>query len=446
MSTPSAPTSTGVSTYSADLQQVITRAVAIASLPLNQLQTQLSTLNNQSSALTSLASTFNSVLTSINNIDSATNSATANVSNPSAVSVQTTSAALPGTYSINVISPGAQTSTISNNGLPTVTDPSASSISSSGTFALTVGSNTFTINPATNSLNDLAAAINASGAGVSASIVNLGPPSAPDYRLAIQNQSLGNESIQLNDGSQDLLNILVTGSDAQYQINGQPSTPISSSSQSITIAPGVTAILLEEGTSNIVVSRTTSSLGNTLSSFVTAYNAAIDALTANRGVAGGALTGDPIIPTLQDSLRTLVDYSGGGSGSVQSLADLGVTVDKTGHLSFDQSVLSAANPQDVQSFLGSASTSGFLNLAANTLNTLEDPTNGTFQTEETSVQGQIVNKNDQISAEQDRIDQLQTSLTKQISAADALIASLQQQLSNVTSLFASINGTTNKTA
>jgi len=105
---------------------------------------------------------------------------------------------------------------------------------------------------------------------------------------------------------------------------------------------------------NIVISRTSSTLGNSLSSFVTAYNAAIDALTAQSGPGGGGLTGDPIVNTLQQSLRTLVDFNG-GSGTIQSLADVGVTVDKAAiflHTDHAGQCLTGT-PQDVASFVGS---------------------------------------------------------------------------------------------
>ena len=46
------------SKYSSDLQQVLSRAVAIASLPLNQLNSQLTTLQNRSTALNSLNGKF----------------------------------------------------------------------------------------------------------------------------------------------------------------------------------------------------------------------------------------------------------------------------------------------------------------------------------------------------------------------------------------------------
>ena len=45
---------TGSSRYSSDLQQVLSRAVSIASLPLHLLNNQLTTLQSRSSALDSL--------------------------------------------------------------------------------------------------------------------------------------------------------------------------------------------------------------------------------------------------------------------------------------------------------------------------------------------------------------------------------------------------------
>ena len=96
-------------------------------------------------------------------------------------------------------------------------------------------------------MNALAQAINSSGAGVSATVLNLGSPSAPDYHLSLQSTALGNIAIQLNDGTQDLLTTLSTGTPAQYQVNGQPSTPISSDSSTVTLAPGSAVNLAGDG-------------------------------------------------------------------------------------------------------------------------------------------------------------------------------------------------------
>jgi flagellar hook-associated protein 2 len=431
------------SQYSSDLQQVLTRAIAIASLPLDQLNSNLTTLQNRSTELNTLNGKFGALLTAVQGISSAVDSTTAQVSNSSVIAAHSDATALPGTYAIHVVSAGAFTTALSNSSLPAVQDPSSQSITSATSLTLTVGGTPVTITPSANNLNALVDAINSSGANVTATIINLGSPSAPSYQLSLQSTKLGNIAIQLNDGSQDLLSTLSTGSQAQYQVNGQPSTPISSDSTTVTISPGLTVDLLQAGDSNVTVAQSSSAQSNALSSFVAAYNAAVDELGANRGQAGGALTGDPLIFTLSQSLRDLSGFTG-GSGSAQNLTDLGLTFDKTGHLSFDQTAfdsVSSAHPGDVSAFLGSPSTGGFLKIATDTLNGLEDPVTGTLGTTLASAQTAIDKQNQKIADEQARIDTITKSLTAQIDAADALIASLEQQSSYFTSLFASMNGT-----
>jgi flagellar hook-associated protein 2 len=444
-STPStAPSS---SKYSSDLQQVLTRAISIASLPLTQLNSQLTTLQNRSTALNSLNGKFSALQSALQGFSAAAVSTSAQVSASSVLTAQSSATAATGTYAIHVVSVGAPSSTLSLGGLPTVSDPSTQSITGSASLTLTVGGTPVTITPAGNTLSALADAINSSGANVTATIINLGSPTAPSYKLSLQSTKLGNITIQLNDGSQDLMGTLSAGSQAQYQVNGNPATPISTDSSTVTIAPGVTVDLLATGDSNVVVAESTTAQANALSSFVAAYNAAVDELSVNRGQGGGALTGDALIYTLSQSLRNMSGFAG-GANSVQNLSDLGLTFDKTGHLSFDQTVfsnVSAAHPSDLSAFLGSPSTGGFLKDATDILSSLADPATGAIETTLTSAQTAIDNQNTKISDEQTRIDAITTGLTAKIAKADALIASLEQQSTYFTTLFASINGSINGT-
>jgi flagellar hook-associated protein 2 len=437
---------TGSSRYSTDLQQVLTRAVAIASLPLDQLNNQLTTLQNRSSALESLNGKFDALLAAVQDVSSAAKSTSSEVSDDTVLAAHSDSTARAGTYAIHIVSPGAPTSALSLGTLPAVSDPSTQSITASASLTLTVAGTPITITPAGNTLSALADAINSSGANVSATIINLGTPAAPSYRLSLQTTKLGNIAVQLNDGSQDLLSTLSTGSAAQYQVNGQPATPISSDSRTVIVAPGITIDLLQAGDSNVVVTQNSSAQADALSAFATAYNSAVDELTTNRGEGGGALVGDPIISTLAQALRSLEGFSS-GSGPVQSLADLGLTIDKTGKLSFSQSTfetVSAAHPTDVAAFLGSTATSGFLKNAADALNGLEDPSSGVIKTTRDGAQTAIDRQNRRIADEQSRIDALTRDLTGRMAAADALIASLEQQVNYFSTLFASMNGTQNK--
>ena len=223
----------GSSTYAGDLQQTITHAVDIASIPLNQLNANVTALQNQSTEIGYLQNGFVMLQNAINSLTTGVNggglSASVSDNTIATANLNSSSSATAGTYTLNVISAGSPTTSVSNSGLPTVADPSSTSISTATSYTLSVNGSNFTVTPTSDSLNALAQAINTSGAGVSATVINLGSPSAPSYTLSLQSAALGNIPIQLNDGTQDLLTTLSTGTQAQYQVNGQPSTPISSS-------------------------------------------------------------------------------------------------------------------------------------------------------------------------------------------------------------------------
>ena len=440
--TPTPPPSS--SSYSSDLQQVLSRSIAIASLPLNQLNATLTDLQNRSTELNTLNGKFSSVQSAIQSLSTAVSSTTAQVSDSSVIAAQSDATASPGTYTIHVANAGSPSSALSLGSLPAVQNPATQSISTSASFTLTVDGTPVTITPSANTLSALADAINSSGANVAATIVNLGSPSAPNYQLSLQSTKLGNITLQLNDGTNDLMGTLSGGAQATYQVNGNPAppaSPISSDSSTVTIAPGVTVDLLSSGDSTVTVSQSSTAQANALSSFATAYNAAVDELSVNRGQGGGALTGDALIYTLSQSLRDISGFTG-GSGAVQNLTDIGLTFDQNGHLNFDQTVFAsaaAAHPADVGAFLGSPTTGGFLKDATDTMTGLGDPTTGVLETTIASAQTAIDNQNQKISDEQDRITALTTSLTTRIDTADALIASLEQQQTYFTTLFTDMN-------
>jgi len=447
LSTPSsgisAPSFTGLSGYSTDLQNALNRAVALASLPLHQLQNQQSTLTGQSTELNTLRTLFSSLQTSITNLNSSgQHLLAASVSDTSVLTAQVGAGALAGTYSVKVTDPGSTSSAMSANGLTVVTDPATQNISSVSPLTLTVGSTQYTITPAANNLNALAAAINSQSSGsVQASVVNVGPPSAPDYRLSVQGTAIGDLPIQVsfqaNNVTTDLLMPLGTGTLAKYQVNGQPAMPISSTTSTVTLAPGVTLNLLQAGTTTVTVAAGTSSISNALAAFTSAFNATVDELNKNIGQSAGPLAGQSVVYSLQKMLNSLGNYSAVGNGA-NSLADLGVTFDSTGHLNFDSSVLAGASGTqltNIASFLGSGTNGGFLQFAASQLTAIEDPTTGILPNAISSTSNSINNDNTQIAQQQDHINHLQTSLQAQMSAADAAIAQLEQQQSYYTSLF-----------
>ena len=439
---------TGVSTYASDLQQVITRAVAIASMPLQLMQDQLQNLDNQQSALSGLDSTFSSLQSAIAGIGTALGpSSYSATSSSSAISASVSSEALEGSYAVDVTSLGSYSTSVSDPSLPAVADPNSSSISTASSYTLTVNGKTTTITPAGSSLMDLAQAINTASAGVQASVVNTGS----SYSLVVRSTNLAGDTIQLNDGSQDLLDTLTTGSPAVYDISGlgDATQPIDSNSRTVTLAPGVTINLLQQTAAGqpatVTVSRDTSGAASAISSFVDAYNAAVDALNQQVGQSGGALSGESTISDLRNSLRQITQYAG-TSGGVTLLSQMGITMDDTGELTFDASQFSSVSASDLDQFLGSATGGGFLQTATNAMNAVEDPTTGFIPTATNDVNGEITQENNLITAEQQKIATLQSTLTQQMATADATIASLEQQKDYITNLFtAMINQNDNGT-
>jgi flagellar hook-associated protein 2 len=428
----------GMSNYSASLNNEISQEVEIASLPIDLLDNDVTTLTNQSTELGTLNSDVGSVQSAIAGLASAAgNTLSAGVSDSSATATLG-SGATAGTYTLAVTNLGSYTDALSDDGLTTVTDPTSQNISASGSYTLTVNGATTPITlPATN-LNGLAQAINTADADVQATVVNVGSNSAPDYRLSLQSNQLGPVTMQLSDGTQPLLEASgAAGTPAQYTIDGKA---ISSNSDTVTLAPGLTAQLTATNSSpaTITVAANPTGIGNAFQSFVSSYNSAITELGKNIGQSGGALAGDSIVYQLIDTLQGLANYTS-GSSNISSMAALGLTFnDTTGQLSFDQSTFDSATSGQTEAltaFLGSATGGGFLETATNALAGIEAPTTGTLSTEISSIQADITSTNSQITSETAQVSQLQANLTQQMSAADSLIYEMQQQSTQIDGIF-----------
>lgn len=433
----------GNSRYAADFQAVIDRAVAIASLPISQLNSQKAALAGQSKALTALDVAFTAVETALAGVESALGSGSyqAVLSGAEVAAVTLGTGAMEGSYSIDVTSLGACSTAISKDeGLPKVTDPNAASISESSSFTMKVNGVVWALIPAANTLASLAASINASGAAVRATVVNVGSSAAPDYRLALESTRLGAVTLELEDGSGPLIDMQVTGSLASYRVNGV-AQEAQSDTRTVELAPGVTLQLKAASApgepTGITVTRQSSVLANALSSLASAYNSAMDELNKHRGQAGGALSGQQVIYSLTQSLRRMVDFTGGGAGTVNSLTDLGFRFDQDGRLSFNSLAFLAEDlggPGQVAAFLGSTLEGGFLKSASQALDAAANPVWGRVRTELNSVNQAITRTDERIAESNERIDQLRVSLQERMAAADALIASLEQHYQYITTM------------
>lgn len=431
---------TGTSQFSSQFQSEISREVQIADLPIQILQNHVTSLQGQSSALTTLNTDFTSLQSAVQGITSALDgsSYSADVSNPGVVSATLGTGATQGVYNIDVENVGSYQTSLSTNTWN-------SSGSKPNTYTLMVGSQSYQFTPTNNSADSVVAAINAQfGNIVQATAVNVGSASSPDERISLQGTTLGSTTVDLQLNGQSLQTQQEPpGSLAQYMVNDSGVT-VQSDTDTVTISDGITLNLQGTGSASITVTQPISTLGNALSSFVSAYNQCATDLTAQRGQSGGALQGQAIIDELQEALNSVADYfnTADPSAAVNSLSSLGISMSDTGQMSFDElSFASTALTSSVavNAFLGSATGGGFLETATNALNNMLDQSSGVLTTEQSDDQTQITNLQSQISTDQANLSTLQSNLQNQLAQSDASIAEMEQQYSSLSEMFSAEN-------
>jgi flagellar hook-associated protein 2 len=428
---------TGTSAFSTSLQSDITKEVAIATLPITQLQSDQTTLTSQNTELGTMNTLFTNLQTAVQGIDTAVSgsSFTPTVSDPTVLTASTSDGATEGNYSVLVSNAGAYSTSLSASTWVDATGAAQ-------TYSLLVGGQTYSITPTDNSAASVAAAINSQqGDNVQATVVNVGSSSTPDYRISLQSTTLDDNPVdlQLTPGT-SLQTQQITGQPAQYQVNGSGLT-VTSNTPTVTISPGLTVDLLASSTTadNITVERSSTTLANALTNFTTAYNAAATEVTAQRGQNGGPLQGQSIVFDLSEALGSIGTYSS-GTGAISGLTDLGFTLGTNGQLTFNESTLLGSdltNSAAIDSFLGSIAGGGFLQGVNSTLTGLVDPTSGEVTDAQTSMTAEISQIGTQITTQQAQVALLQSNLTSQASAADALISSMEQTYSYLSDLFTS---------
>ena len=253
---------TGNSAYSADFANVISRAVAIASLPITQLTNDQTALTGQSTELTTLDTKFTALQTAVAAIDTALGGSSfqTDISTPNVVNVSLADGAQEGYYTMNVSSIGAYESSMStaNWNVPEVANTPT-------TFTLVVGNKNYSVTAADNSAQSVADAINANyGNLVQATTVNV---AQGDTRIALQSATLGATNL-------DILNIPTSATATSLQTQAPTGYAVSET----------TAAWDASGSTPNTYTLT---VGGTKSTFTAASNSAADVAAAINTTYGG---------------------------------------------------------------------------------------------------------------------------------------------------------------
>jgi flagellar hook-associated protein 2 len=303
------------------------------------------------------------------------------------------------------------------------------------------GSMTTTITlGASDSLGDLVTNINKSGAGVTASILSDG--SSTPYRLALTSKQAGAAARMVLDTSSLGFSIRQTAApqDALLQM-GSSGVLVSSSSNTFTSVLSGASLQIQQGTGQPVtvgVTTSDSNLATTLQTLVTDYNQFQQQLATstqyNSSTSSGAvLTGNPAAMQLNADLSNLLSGRFYGTGSLQSLAAVGVTFNNDGTLSFDQSTLDAAfaaDPNAVQQFF-TTKTSGLADQLTNLITRLAGKDNSLISSQVQALQQTVAQNQQQITRMNAHLTNEQNQLYSQFYAMETAIEKLKSALSVV---------------
>ena len=296
---------------------------------------QLTSLQSQDTVLSSLGTQFSTLandLSQLTDFQGVLAQKTGSSSNTNVL--QLTSASSSATASTHTVVVNSLAQTASGY----LTPVSNASDALSGSVTVQVGSGaakTITLDSSNNTLAGLAAAINASGAGVTATVLT----DAQGSRLTLVSGTsgqAGNLTVTSSIADATDNNTVLgytpanSGSDAALVVDG---ISLSSASNTVTsLIPGVTFQLLSSspGTQiQVVIGNYTAGVENAIGTFVSDYNQLINAINAQQGndSSGNAqpLYGSPTLSLLQQQLLSGINAQN-PSGSLDTVKSAGDTL------------------------------------------------------------------------------------------------------------------------
>ena len=316
------------------------------------------------------------------------------------------------------------------------------------------GSTTRTITlKSSDTLTDLQNDINNLGGGLSAGILTDG--SSNPYRLSLTATQSGQAGNMIVDTSQIggmSLQEMTHGQDALLALgnasasNSSAPTPRSWSARPPIPSPASCPAFRCKSTAprgqpvSVTVGNDGTNIATSLQTLVTDYNSFRTQLTTDTAYnttteTGAVLSDDGSALQLDEQLSQLLTSSFASSGPVQSLADVGITVQSDGTLSFNQSQFDsawAANPTAVQQ-LFTAKTTGVSAQFDTLINQLAGQTGSLLSARIAALQKQISDNQSTITQMNQRLNDEQNLLYTQFYNMDLTIGKLKNTQSLISS-------------
>jgi flagellar hook-associated protein 2 len=432
-----------------DTNALIEGLVQAEQRPIELLQNQKVRFQAQDGIVTSLVSALAALKSSARGLSLSTDfhRKAAASSDATALTATADSTAESGSFNV-VVDALAKAQSVRSTTFATATDAIGT-----GTLTLTVGEKetAVTVDATNQTLTGLKNAINASGAAVTASIVNVGTGDTPDFRLVVQSKQTGTENAvtisgTLAGGTNPFAGggeVVQAASNALFSVSG---LAVTRSSNTISdVVPGVTFTLLKEGDHNGIVESTDASSEVTISADGSTLNGAIKKFVADFNAVNkivndqfaldpdsnrqGALGGDASLRGIISRLRKELSAPGGIGVGFRFLSDIGIRFQDDGSLTVDDAKLSsalAANPDGV-SDLFTLVENGVGKRVPDAVDDFISSVDGSLTFRQKGIRASIETIDRKVASEEERVAGFQTRLTAQFAALERLVSQLRSQ-------------------
>jgi flagellar hook-associated protein 2 len=315
-----------------------------------------------------------------------------------------------------------------------------------GTFQFQVGSGDVqsVAIDATTTLQDLAGAINDLGAGVTASAVNLGTSSSPDWRLELVSGQTGQDSTitVVHDDTSLAVQTTQAGLDASFTASGFSGTFTRSSNTFSDVLTGVTIQLKNQGNTTITVDDDADAITDQVKTLVNAFNDLVAFVGKESNVTEaqdksnvdiGSLATDSTVKRVLSRLHEVFSESVGGTYT--NLSSVGLATQQDGTITLDEAKLRAAIAADpnavAATFAGDGTTKGVADDLSSFVGDVTG-TGGAIPIHDKGLDDQLSALQDQIDVRQRAVNAFEQQVRLQFAALESLVSGLQTQGSLLT--------------
>lgn len=414
-----------------NVQSIVSQLMAVESQPLQALQTSRSTLDAQVSAygrFRSALSTFQSAIKDLKSLDAFKVYSTTST-NADAVTATASAAAAVGTLDIQV----NRLAQSHKEGSVAIADTGTTTLGGAGDqMTITVGGNAVVLGVGGMTLSQIRDAINAAGAGVTATIVT---ETASSNRLVLTSTESGSANAMTlgftgtlgTDLGMATINNVASLAELDAEVVIDNTYTVIRGSNNISDAiDGLTLNLKAVTTSaaRLTVARDNEAVATSVQTFVDAYN---ELRTTITGLQDKELKSDSTLRSIESSIRNVFSTPPSGlTGTYSYLSQVGVSIQKDGTMSLDTDALNSAIATDFSSVADvfANDNQGYLfRMDAKLTDLLQ--TGSLIAGREDGIKANIKTLDGRIEDMQYRLSLVEQRYRKQFSALDALMGQLQ---------------------